>query len=1360
MKFRFSKVISLILAISMLVSLIPAVSAEETEDLFAKFSDKGIMVQASADGDISKGIYVLSAATDEAYTNTWYHVDDTEAWAAAGITQETVDTAKAASYNYVTMDKDGAWGYENIADASGIGKDSWFVTKNYRQNSNYKTIGGNLYFGISGSTITPTDNKLTFIFEYLDKGTTGLTLRYCTGGKNNNVVSIARTNTNTWKTAVVSVSDAVLSSTNTGTGLGMGKEDFRIEANSADTYISRMMIVKTSDYLGTSGDQEVVKPDDDGSTKIFLAGDSLCEILPPIYYPREGWGMEISNYFIPDVKFINKAKGGKSTRTFLSGHDPTVGADYYDTRMQDILSSANKGDFLLVNLGTNDALNGRDTVKTDATILTDSGDGTSFRGNLIKFIEIANENKLNLVFITSPRIRKFGADGKLAADGVEAHRNAMIEIGNLYGVPVLDLGAAHTELVNSLGAEYSKLVYMFTTKDEYPNLPVACEDNTHINKTGANELCKLLVNLIKEGADAGDDILTQLYSYVDTTVDTTPIEKPVYRASGIEYGVKDITYTVNGEASDVYYAGEVSATATVQNLGTETDDAVLYLVVYDEENRIIDISESEPASIAAGASAELYAGSVQLPDLDGYRFGKYIWNSSLKPYSEEIKQLNFTADGYNRQAILNWTENTDLGDDVTFRIYRDGVYLTETAGGSYIDEDVTRGEHSYSIDVVDATGDILYQSPAAVASVISMDDFGDDVVYTKARLNMNGEEEDFNKGITCYRTSKLYPTDDAQYYYSDFTDELLTKVNEAGVAYVHNSSDGPVIVKRVTDDYGITKDAWFTTKSYCYTDTREGKQIKNSFMYFNVLNKSITPEDSTLTVFVDYLANRSGITLTYGNATIEGETVKQGLRNVTVADINTNGWRTARFDLTDAYFDQTKTGLFNGATDMRIASNGTDLYVSSIVIVKGTGTDALKAYASMNPSFTNNVSTTGSALYPDGVSIDFSSGKPVMNGMRNFRREDNQNADASAFIAQDEDGEYYLSSQRAMNGEAVKQTYLYFAIDDNYMFGNADNSAIFEITYKAEYDTPLSLLSNTYNKSTGVSTYNSGKTVAQLKANAEEPWQTVTFRVDGIAFNNVDNGGGDFRLSIAADLNDPEKQLKIRKITVKDVNSAQRKTEVKDDTLRVFIAGDSIAAPYASGSETIGWGMRLPNYISTSIVNNAKPGSSTKTFPNMGNILANAKEGDYVLMQFGHNDSMLSSADGRGVEVDQYKLNLKAFIKDIRKAHAIPVILTSIPRYDVSAGVLLCGDGDGIEAYRDAAIEVAEEMDVAYIDTAEKMVEKTADTDTETMEAMFVNEGSNSRVHLTESGATFMAQLIAEELKNNPKINVIKDYIK
>ena len=1360
MNCNIRRLTSVFVIFAMMLSLIsfPVSAQTQGEDLFEKFKDVAIYTLASSQGDIKSGVGVLSTESDSAYNSNLYSVDDKESYTSAGITEDTVSAAKAAGAKYVTLSKDGAWKYSSAVDSKGVEKEAWFTTKNYRQSGSSKSIGGNIYFGLTDSSITVVNKDLTFLIEYLDAGTSAFKLRYCIGGNTTSTANITRTNTGEWKTAVISVTDAALSSVNSGTGLGSGKEDFRIEAASSDTYISRMMVVKTNDYLGE--EKEILKPEEDMTRKIFLIGSSSCETLAPSYFPREGWGMELPGFFTDEVIFVNKSKGGKSTRTFLSGHDPTAGENVYDTRMQDILDMAHEGDYLFINLGSNDANNGRDSVKTDPYILSDNGDGTSYRANLVKFVEIAKQNKLIPIFITPSRVRKFNSDGTVADDGVEAHRTAMTEVGQQQGVPVLDLGSAHKELMQSLGKEDSKLIFMHTTETEYPNLTVSRSDDAHINQTGAKELSKLIVKLIAKGAEEGDETLAGLYNYVDKTKDLSPITKPVYQNYIPNYDVSDVKYTVNGEESDVYYAGEVGATLTVKNNGKISDTATMYLAVYDENGSLTDVSASLPVTIAPGESAQLTADAVTLPDLDGISFRKYVWSSALKPYSQAPEaKINLFAQGYNRKAVLNWTEYEELGDDITFEIYRDGYLLDTTSKGAYIDEDVTRGEHSYQINALDSKGSLVYQTGCAIVNVTSMDDVDSSVVYTKAHLNMNGEEEDINKGINCHRTSKLYPSQYSQYYYGDLSDELYAKIINSGVAYTHAGSDGPVIVKKVTDDYGITKDAWFTTKSYCYTEKREGKEIKDSFMYFKVMDKSITPEDKNLTVFVDYFANRSSLTLGYCNAVIEGETITQGTRNVSVGDVVTNGWRTAKFELNDAYFDQISTTYFNGTVDMRLASNGSDLYVSSIVIVKGTGNEALKKYASLLPGFSNNVSGVGSAKYPDGVSIDFSSGTPVMNGIRSFRREDNKGADASSFIACDEDGEYYVTTQQVLNSNGTaKQTYLYFGVDDEYMFGINDNSAQIELTYKAEYDTQLNWLSYTYNPETGEAGTSTIKKIAQLSANPQDPWQTIRFSVDNIAFDNLDNGGCDFRLAIPANPDDANKQLKVRKLVIKNANATDRNIFVNDEEVKIYIAAASTAASYDATSPILGWGMKLSDHTSAQIVNYAKPGSSTDTFPNMGAILDSVQPGDYVFMQFGHNDSMLD--DPRGVEVEQYKINLSNFVKSVRQKHAVPVILTSIPRFSVSDGILLHGGDDAIEPYRQAASEVASELDVACIDTAGRMAEYTKDMTSDEIEAMFCDEGYNNRVHLTEPGAACIACVIADGIMENEKINVLKDYMK
>ncbi|MBQ8526171.1 MAG: hypothetical protein IJ460_05600 [Clostridia bacterium] len=262
------------------------------------------------------------------------------------------------------------------------------------------------------------------------------------------------------------------------------------------------------------------------NAKIFLAGDSTCENLSDNYFPREGWGMEIGKFFKKNVKIVNMAKGGKSTRSFLNNWDAP--AKVYDTRMGDIKKNSSKGDWLFVQFGHNDYNNGREGVPTDPDKPDDNGDYTSYRKNLERFIDFADENKLNIVFLTSIHVLTSFSDGKLNSDGIDGHRKAMKEVAAAHGIPVLDVGEQHKFLVEKLGEKHAKEIYMFASRDEYPDLPpdVSVADTTHINQKGAVEVSKIVVNEIKKGAEAGDEILSQLYALVDTSIDTTPMDKP------------------------------------------------------------------------------------------------------------------------------------------------------------------------------------------------------------------------------------------------------------------------------------------------------------------------------------------------------------------------------------------------------------------------------------------------------------------------------------------------------------------------------------------------------------------------------------------------------------------------------------------------------------------------------------------------------------------------------------------------------------------------------------------------------------------------------------------------------------------
>ena len=132
---------------------------------------------------------------------------------------------------------------------------------------------------------------------------------------------------------------------------------------------------------------------------------------------------------------------------------------------------------------------------------------TAYRYNLVRFINIARENDMIPVFITSIHERKFdGNTDTLLDDGIEPYRQAMREVGLANNVPVLDIAPKHKALVEGWGNEGSKQLYLHFTTADYPNYPAALPDNTHLSKTGAAEVARLIAAAIKDGAASNSEL--------------------------------------------------------------------------------------------------------------------------------------------------------------------------------------------------------------------------------------------------------------------------------------------------------------------------------------------------------------------------------------------------------------------------------------------------------------------------------------------------------------------------------------------------------------------------------------------------------------------------------------------------------------------------------------------------------------------------------------------------------------------------------------------------------------------------------------------------------------------------------------
>lgn len=84
----------------------------------------------------------------------------------------------------------------------------------------------------------------------------------------------------------------------------------------------------------------------------------------------------------------------------------------------------------------------------------------------------------------------------------------------------------------------------------------------------------------------------------------------------------------------------------------------------------------------------------------------------------------------------------------------------------------------------------------------------------------------------------------------------------------------------------------------------------------------------------------------------------------------------------------------------------------------------------------------------------------------------------------------------------------------------------------------------------------------------------------------------------------------------------------------VYLAGDSTMVATGNNDGTEGWGALLPNYISLAVVNDAVAGRSARSFTREGRfttMAASVKSGDYVVIEFGHNDggSLTPTDNGR-----------------------------------------------------------------------------------------------------------------------------------
>lgn len=244
---------------------------------------------------------------------------------------------------------------------------------------------------------------------------------------------------------------------------------------------------------------------------IFMIGDSTMSNKSLTGgNPERGWGHVLPGFFSEDIIVDNHAQNGRSSKSFID-----------EGRWDKVLALIKKGDYVFIQFGHNDE-------KPKADRHTDPG--TTFDANLRKFVNETREKGGIPVLFNSIVRRNFGvADDKAVAQAIiqddirkginpdakrDASQTAVLEKGDKLidthgayldsprnvakelNVPFVDMNKITHELVEGMGPEESKKLFMWVPANVVPAMPKGREDNTHLNVHGARVIAGLTVDAI------------------------------------------------------------------------------------------------------------------------------------------------------------------------------------------------------------------------------------------------------------------------------------------------------------------------------------------------------------------------------------------------------------------------------------------------------------------------------------------------------------------------------------------------------------------------------------------------------------------------------------------------------------------------------------------------------------------------------------------------------------------------------------------------------------------------------------------------------------------------------------------------
>ena len=244
---------------------------------------------------------------------------------------------------------------------------------------------------------------------------------------------------------------------------------------------------------------------DSTSFTIHVVGDSTVQTYKDNAYPQTGWGQVIGYFFDgARVKVNNAALGGRSSRTFIE-----------EGRLDGVINSAQKGDYLFVQFGHND----RDYSKSARYV-----EPSQFPGYIQKYVDAGQKKGMNVILISPMNLNGSRNVFSTGSNNYDA-RGMMQTVAKNNKIPFVDLNMKSYNTYNttykSMLDYVTRYLYKKLEKGEYPNYPDGVNDGTtHFQEMGsmghAQMICEELEENLKSNTNLSADAKAALTTLVST----------------------------------------------------------------------------------------------------------------------------------------------------------------------------------------------------------------------------------------------------------------------------------------------------------------------------------------------------------------------------------------------------------------------------------------------------------------------------------------------------------------------------------------------------------------------------------------------------------------------------------------------------------------------------------------------------------------------------------------------------------------------------------------------------------------------------------------------------------------------------